>query len=54
MCIIITMKFIVITYMSGASKSRKTDGFMAFVAAVTLADELPDEMELSFFNPIIL
>ena len=35
-------------------KSRKTDGFMAFVAAVTLAEELPDEIEFGFLAPIIL
>lgn len=35
-------------------KSRKTDGFMAFVAAMTLEEELPDMQELEFFDPIIL
>lgn len=35
-------------------KARKTDGFMAFVAAMTIEDELPDEQELFFFDPIIL
>lgn len=35
-------------------KSRKTDGFMAFVAAMTLEEELPDESEMAFFDPIIL
>lgn len=34
-------------------KSRKTDGFMAFVAAMTLEEELPDVQELVFFEPII-
>jgi phage terminase large subunit-like protein len=35
-------------------KSRKTDGFMAFVAAVTLEEELPDDSDFMFFDPIIL
>lgn len=35
-------------------KSRKTDGFMAFVAAMTLEEELPDVQEYTFFEPIIL
>ena len=35
-------------------KSRKTDGFMAFVAAATLEEELPDYHEFEFFEPIIL
>ena len=35
-------------------KSRKTDGFMAFVAAATLEEELPDYQEFEFFDPIIL
>ena len=35
-------------------KSRKTDGFMAFVAAMTLEEELPDDMSMAFFAPIIL
>lgn len=35
-------------------KSRKTDGFMAFVAAVTLEEELPDTSEFAFLEPIIL
>lgn len=35
------------------AKSRKTDGFMAFVAAMTLEEELPDVQELVFFEPII-
>lgn len=34
-------------------KSRKTDGFMAFVAAVTLEEELPDVQDFAFFEPII-
>lgn len=35
-------------------KSRKTDGFMAFVMSVTLEEELPEESEMSFLEPIIL
>lgn len=35
-------------------KSRKTDGFMAFVAAVTLEEELPDTADFAFLEPIIL
>jgi len=35
-------------------KSRKTDGFMAFVAAVTLEEELPNGDEFAFLEPIIL
>lgn len=34
-------------------KSRKTDGFMAFVAAVTLEEEIPDEVDFAFLEPII-
>lgn len=34
-------------------KSRKTDGFMAFVAAMTLEEELPDAADFAFFEPII-
>ena len=34
-------------------KSRKTDGFMAFVAAVTLEEEIPDETDFAFLEPII-
>ena len=34
------------------AKSRKTDGFMAFVAAMTLEDELPEVQEYEFFEPI--
>jgi phage terminase large subunit-like protein len=34
-------------------KSRKTDGFMAFVAAMTLEEELPDAEDFAFFEPII-
>ena len=35
-------------------KSRKTDGFMAFVAAMTLEDDLPDMQDIAFLEPIIL
>lgn len=35
-------------------KSRKTDGFMAFVAAVTVEEELPDSFTIDFFEPIVL
>lgn len=35
-------------------KSRKTDGFMAFVAAMTLDDELPEATDIAFFDPIII
>lgn len=34
-------------------KSRKTDGFMAFVAAMTIEEELPDQFELEFMTPLI-
>jgi len=35
-------------------KSRKTDGFMAFVASVTLEEELPETADFGFLDPIIL
>lgn len=34
-------------------KSRKTDGFMAFVAAMTIEEEIPEYSELVFFEPIV-
>ena len=34
-------------------KSRKTDGFMAFVAAMTIEEEIPEYQELVFFDPIL-
>ena len=34
-------------------KSRKTDGFMAYVAAMTIEEEIPDSFETQFFEPII-
>lgn len=34
-------------------KSRKTDGFMAFVAAMTIEEEIPEYHETAFFAPII-
>ena len=36
------------------AKSRKTDGFMAFVNAVIIEDELPEAASYKFANPIIL
>lgn len=35
-------------------KSRKTDGFMAFVNAVILADELPESLDIGFMNVLVL
>lgn len=35
-------------------KSRKTDGFMAFVNAVILADELPESLGIEFMNVLVL
>ena len=35
-------------------KSRKTDMFMAFVAAMTLEEELPEDFDVSFLETIIL
>lgn len=35
------------------AKSRKTDGFMAFVHAMTIEEELPEETESFFMEPII-
>ena len=35
-------------------KSRKTDGFFAFVASVTLEEELPETADFGFLEPIIL
>ena len=35
-------------------KSRKTDGFMAFVNAFILEGELPDVQEIGFLEPILL
>lgn len=35
------------------AKSRKTDGFMAFVASMTLEEELFESSELEFIDPII-
>ena len=34
-------------------KSRKTDGFMAFVHAVTIEEELPDTFEIEFMQPLV-
>ena len=33
-------------------KSRKTDGFMAFVHAMTVEEEIPEEAEAVFLDPI--
>jgi phage terminase large subunit-like protein len=35
-------------------KSRKTDGFMAFVNAFILEGVLPETYEISFLEPILL
>ena len=35
-------------------RSRKTDGFMAFVAAMVIEDELPEAYEIAWLDPIIL
>ena len=35
-------------------KSRKTDGFMAFVNAVILEDELPETFDFQYMNTILL
>ena len=34
-------------------KSRKTDAFMAFVAAMTIEEEIPEYQDLVFFEPIV-
>lgn len=34
-------------------KSRKTDGFMAYVAAMTIEEEIPDNFETEFFAPLV-
>lgn len=34
-------------------KSRKTDGFMAFIAAMTIEEAIPEYQELTFFEPIV-
>lgn len=34
-------------------KSRKTDGFMAFVAAMCVEEELPEPSNIEFFQPIV-
>lgn len=34
-------------------KSRKTDGFMAFVAAMTIEEEIPDRFEAEYMPPLI-
>jgi phage terminase large subunit-like protein len=35
-------------------RSRKTDGFMAFVAAMTIEEELPESYDITWLPPIIL
>ena len=35
-------------------RSRKTDGFMAFVAAMTIEEELPESYDIEWLPPIIL
>lgn len=34
-------------------KSRKTDGFMAFVHAMTIEDAIPEDVQYDFFEPIV-
>ena len=34
-------------------KSRKTDGFMAFVHAMTAEDAIPEDVPLEFLQPIV-
>lgn len=34
-------------------KGRKTDGFMAFVAAMTIEDDIPEYQETVFFEPLV-
>lgn len=33
-------------------RSRKTDGFMALVAAFCIREQIPEPVELRFFSPI--
>ena len=42
------------TYGKIEPKSRKTDGFMAFVAAMVIEEELPETYEIQWLPPIIL
>ena len=42
------------TYGKIEPKSRKTDGFMAFVAAMTAEDAIPDYCDVQFFDPIYI
>jgi phage terminase large subunit-like protein len=35
-------------------RSRKTDGFMAFVAAMTIEEELPEYHNIEWLPPIII
>ena len=42
------------TYGKIEEKSRKTDGFMAFVAAMTQEGELPECNEIEFIEPLVV
>lgn len=42
------------TYDKIEPRSRKTDGFMAFVAAMTIEEELPESYDIEWLPPIIL
>ena len=42
------------TYGKIEPKSRKTDGFMAFVSAMVIEEELPETYEIQWLPPIIL
>ncbi len=42
------------TYGKIEPKSRKTDGFMAFVAAMTQEGELPDWSDVEYYEPLVL
>lgn len=43
-----------ITYGKIEANYRKTDGFMAMVNGVIIADEIPESSELIFLNPIVI
>ena len=42
------------TYEKIEPNYRKTDGFMALVNAMILADELPEDTEMVFLDPIVI
>ena len=42
------------TYGKIEPRSRKTDGFMAFVAAMCVEDEIPEDREIVFYEPICI